>query len=466
MPYLRRPTPPTREGAMFPRPDCVWESRRQCTCRMRPSADYWLPFRNRFRRHYAEAVVPSTEKPDQGMFPSSSPQQTATSQSLSYNRTTPPSQQRGQGQVLGWLDPEKSSDFSPFLNISSPHTVPATSSPPPGQDLGTASPAPSSHFSSSPTHGTFETISAPSHSLAETMVQEHFFINPQSQQELLQFDTSCQGFVVKQSSAYSSCTGPEGNVAALVAAAGGMSPQSMIFQQGMELASTSGQWTTPVYNTPDYGPVQLEAGSSAVFPKPEPVPEAGFLPGQGLAEYNQSTSKGHEILSQAYQSSPVPFKLVPVKQRKYPNRPCKTPVHERPYACPLEACDRRFSRSDELTRHIRIHTGQKPFQCRICMRSFSRSDHLTTHIRTHTGEKPFSCDLCGRRFARSDEKKRHTKVHLKQKQKRSATQSQASEDAGPSSRSGLSQDDPSSSLVPISSFSRSETVSVTTSALQ
>ena len=137
-----------------------------------------------------------------------------------------------------------------------------------------------------------------------------------------------------------------------------------------------------------------------------------------LAEYNQSTSKGHEILSQAYQNSPVPFKLVPVKARKYPNRPSKTPVHERPYACPIESCDRRFSRSDELTRHIRIHTGQKPFQCRICMRSFSRSDHLTTHVRTHTGEKPFSCDLCGRKFARSDEKKRHAKVHLKQKIKR------------------------------------------------
>ncbi len=82
-------------------------------------------------------------------------------------------------------------------------------------------------------------------------------------------------------------------------------------------------------------------------------------------------------------------------------------------------------------RHIRIHTGDKPFQCKICARAFSRSDHLTTHIRTHTGgrekthlsikkkriisflEKPFSCDTCGRRFARSDERKRHGKVHQK-----------------------------------------------------
>jgi uncharacterized Zn-finger protein len=94
------------------------------------------------------------------------------------------------------------------------------------------------------------------------------------------------------------------------------------------------------------------------------------------------------------------------KPRNYSNRPSKTPLHERPFSCPVDNCPRRFSRSDELTRyrekkrfylssikifcfcfyrHIRIHTGDKPFQCKICARAFSRSDHLTTHIRTHTG---------------------------------------------------------------------------------
>ncbi|RWS29526.1 early growth response protein 1-like protein [Leptotrombidium deliense] len=232
--------------------------------------------------------------------------------------------------------------------------------------------------------------------------------------------------------------------AAIVATPATLATEDIFGRMGTQLSSTcvqpKYQWSTFTQN-----PTPVTIGdytALTVVPKQEPNIESTFLvtatnvpssSGQistqastattatsepNLAEYNQATSKGHEILSQAYQNSPIPLKLVPVKPRKYPNRPSKTPVHERPYACPIESCDRRFSRSDELTRHIRIHTGQKPFQCRICMRSFSRSDHLTTHIRTHTGEKPFSCDLCGRKFARSDEKKRHAKVHLKQKVKR------------------------------------------------
>lgn len=85
------------------------------------------------------------------------------------------------------------------------------------------------------------------------------------------------------------------------------------------------------------------------------------------------------------------------------------------FACPVENCVRSFACSKELNRHLRIHTGHKPFQCRFCLLNFSRRDHLTTHVRTHTGEKPFACDVCGRRFARNDQTKWHSKVHLKQK---------------------------------------------------
>ncbi|CAG5986587.1 unnamed protein product [Menidia menidia] len=107
---------------------------------------------------------------------------------------------------------------------------------------------------------------------------------------------------------------------------------------------------------------------------------------------------------------PAPPLLRPIpRPRKYPGRPGRTPVHQRPFPCPAAGCDRRFSRSDELSRHLRVHTGHKPFQCRVCARSFSRSDHLATHLRTHTGEKPFGCQQCARRFARSDERRRHLK---------------------------------------------------------
>lgn len=69
------------------------------------------------------------------------------------------------------------------------------------------------------------------------------------------------------------------------------------------------------------------------------------------------------------------------------------PVAVKAFTCPVQDCGRSFSRSDELTRHGRVHSGERPFSCSVCTRAFSRRDHLSTHVRTHTGEKPYTCEV-------------------------------------------------------------------------
>ncbi|XP_027737166.1 Krueppel-like factor 9 [Empidonax traillii] len=64
------------------------------------------------------------------------------------------------------------------------------------------------------------------------------------------------------------------------------------------------------------------------------------------------------------------------------------PTGERPFPCTWPDCLKKFSRSDELTRHYRTHTGEKQFRCPLCEKRFMRSDHLTKHARRHTEFHP------------------------------------------------------------------------------
>lgn len=63
------------------------------------------------------------------------------------------------------------------------------------------------------------------------------------------------------------------------------------------------------------------------------------------------------------------------------------PLGEKPFSCSWDGCDKRFARSDELSRHRRTHTGEKKFVCPVCDRRFMRSDHLTKHARRHMAAK-------------------------------------------------------------------------------
>lgn len=86
---------------------------------------------------------------------------------------------------------------------------------------------------------------------------------------------------------------------------------------------------------------------------------------------------------------------------------------EKPHAC--HVCGREFSLKGNLTKHMQLHTDQKAYCCPECTKTFHKKVYLHQHMRIHTGEKPFKCTHCDRAFSLKGNLVQHEKLHTDRK---------------------------------------------------
>jgi len=69
------------------------------------------------------------------------------------------------------------------------------------------------------------------------------------------------------------------------------------------------------------------------------------------------------------------------------------------YCC--DVCGLSFTSARDLRVHLRSHDDSllPSYECCECKRSFLWPSHLERHMRTHTGIRPYTCYACDRQFA-------------------------------------------------------------------
>ena len=75
------------------------------------------------------------------------------------------------------------------------------------------------------------------------------------------------------------------------------------------------------------------------------------------------------------------------------------------YSCASANCELSFRHPGNLAAHARSHG--KPFNCAHCSYSNTNIRNLCSHMRVHSRDTPFTCKMCGQKFVHSNQLVRH-----------------------------------------------------------